>query len=139
MAPEMQFSTPEQTSTDYFEVWVRYQFQLYSRDGVILGEWPLTAYGKANTQNYGFVTTEPTLREAALAACRDAMAFFTVQFRTIPVVQQWLSAELLQGTPAPGQAQPALPGSPQQPAVAPGGPAPASGGSTTGTAPGGAA
>ena len=26
---EMQFSTPYQTRTDYFEVWLRYQFELY--------------------------------------------------------------------------------------------------------------
>ena len=26
---EMQFSTPFQTRTDYFEVWLRYQFELY--------------------------------------------------------------------------------------------------------------
>ncbi len=95
---ELQFSTPDQTRSDYFEVWIRYQFQLYSRDGQLLGEWPLTAYGKANTQNYGLQTTEPTLQAAALAACRDAMAFFTLQFRSIPTVQNWLAAELLGGS-----------------------------------------
>jgi hypothetical protein len=91
---EMQFSTPFQTRTDYFEVWVRYQFELYSRDGVRLGDWELTAYGKANTQNYGLNTTSPTLRAAALQACRDAMAYFTIQFTREPVVQSWLNAEL---------------------------------------------
>lgn len=91
---EMQFSTPQQTRTDYFEVWIRYQFQLYSPDGTLLADWPLTAYGKANTQNYMMGSTSPTLRQAALNACRDAMAFFTVQFRTVPAVQQWLQATL---------------------------------------------
>jgi hypothetical protein len=96
---EMQFSTPQQTRTDYFEVWVRYQFQLYGTDGTLIGDWPLTAYGKANTQNYMLSTTAPTLRLAAFNACRDAMAFFTVQFRTVPVVQQWLKATLQPATP----------------------------------------
>ena len=91
---EMQFSTPLQTRTDYFEVWIRYQMRLYSRDGVLLGDWPLTAYGKANTQNYGMNSTQPTLHAAALQACRDAMAFFTVQFPTVPQVQNWLAGEL---------------------------------------------
>jgi hypothetical protein len=91
---EMQFSTPFQTRTDYFEVWIRYQFELYNRDGDRLGDWQLTAYGKANTQNYGLNTTSPTLRAAALQACRDAMAFFTVQFTREPLVQSWLMAEL---------------------------------------------
>lgn len=91
---EMQFSTPHQTRTDYFEVWLRYQFELYDRDGTRLGDWDLTAYGKANTQNYGFNTTPPTLRAAALQACRDAMAFFTISFVRESIVQQWLTSEL---------------------------------------------
>lgn len=94
---EMQFSTPHQTRTDYFEVWLKYQFELYNRDGDRLGDWFLTAYGKANTQNYGLNTTPPTLRAAALQACRDAMAFFTISFVRESVVQQWLSAELTAG------------------------------------------
>ena len=94
---EMQFSTPYQTRTDYFEVWLRYQFELYDRDGTRLGDWDLTAYGKANTQNYGLNTTPPTLRAAALQACRDAMAFFTISFGREQIVQQWLSTELAPG------------------------------------------
>ena len=91
---EMQFSTPLQTRTEYFEVWIRYRFTLFSRDGVELGDWQLTAYGKANTQNYGLNTTPPTVRAAALQACRDAMAFFTIQFTTVDVVRNWLKGEL---------------------------------------------
>jgi hypothetical protein len=91
---EVQFSTPEQTRSEYFEVWVRYRFQLHDRDGTLVGEWPLTAYGKANAHNYGMNSREPALQAAALSALRDAMAFFTVQFRTVPAVQSWLNAEL---------------------------------------------
>jgi hypothetical protein len=87
---EMQFSTPQQTRTDYYEVWIRYDIQLYDQDGTVLAQWPLTAYGKANTQNYLLASTSPTLTQAALNACRDAMAFFTVQFQSVPGVQQWL-------------------------------------------------
>ena len=91
---ELQFSTPFQTRTDYFEVWIRYHFQLYNRDGDLHGEFDLTAYGKANTQNYGLNHTPPTLRAAALQACRDLMAAFTVEFIQQPVVQSWLRVEL---------------------------------------------
>jgi hypothetical protein len=91
---EVQFSTPDQTRTDYFEVWVRYRFQLHDRDGTLVGEWPMTAYGKANAGNYGMNSRGPALQAAALSALRDAMAFFTVQFRTVPAVQSWLTAEL---------------------------------------------
>ena len=88
---ELQFSTPKQTRSDYYEVWIRYQFKLYNSDGSVRGEWPLTAYGKANTQNYSLSVSGPALQEAALAACRDAMAFFTLQFHKVPAVQAWLA------------------------------------------------
>ena len=91
---EVQFSTPEQTRSDYFEVWVKYKFELYDADGTLAGEWPLTAYGKANAHNYGMNKREPALQAAALAALRDAMAFFTVQFHTVPEVRSWLAGRL---------------------------------------------
>lgn len=91
---EVQFSTPDQTRSEYFEVWVRYQFQLFDRDGSLIADWPMTAYGKANAHNYGMNSRGPALQAAAVAALRDAMAFFTVQFRTVPAVQSWLNAEL---------------------------------------------
>lgn len=91
---EVQFSTPDQTRTEYFEVWVRYRFALHDRDGSLIGEWPLTAYGKANAGHYGMNSREPALQAAGLAALRDAMAFFTVQFRSVPPVQSWLAGEL---------------------------------------------
>jgi hypothetical protein len=91
---EVQFTTPDQTRSDYFEVWVRYRFQLHDRDGSLVGEWPLTAYGKANSRNYGMNSRQPALQAAAVSALRDAMAFFTVQFRTVPAVQSWIAANL---------------------------------------------
>jgi hypothetical protein len=91
---EVQFSIPSQTRSDYYEVWIRYQFKLYSGDGQLVADWPLTAYGKANQRNYGMQTDQPGLQAAALAACRDAMAFFTVQFQGVPPVKDWLAAEL---------------------------------------------
>ncbi len=89
---ELQFSTPKQTRTEYYEVWIRYQFKLYDNRGVLLGEWPLTAYGKSHKQNHG--SSSKSLQAAALLACRDAMAFFTLQFRSVPVVKDWLASQL---------------------------------------------
>ncbi len=89
---EIQFSTPDQTKTDYFEVWIRYQMKLYGPDGALIADWPLTAYGQSNAQNFGLQGKEPALHAAALAACRDAMAFFIVQFQTIPAIEAWLAS-----------------------------------------------
>lgn len=88
---ELQFSTPELTKTDYFEVWIRYRIRLYRPDDTLIAEWPLTAYGQANARNYGMQGDQPALQAAALAACRDAMTGFIVQFRTVRAVEAWLS------------------------------------------------
>ena len=65
---------------------------MYDNRGVFLGEWPLTAYGKSHMQNH--MTSSNSLQEAALLACRDAMAFFTLQFRSVPAVKDWLASQL---------------------------------------------
>ncbi len=89
---ELQFSIPEQTRSEYYEVWIRYRFELHANDGEKLGQWDLTAYGKAHQQNHAGASA--ALQSAALVACRDAMAFFTQQFGRVPVVQTWLDSEL---------------------------------------------
>ena len=89
---ELQFSIPEQTRSEYYEVWIRYRFELHANDGEKLGQWNLTAYGKAHQQNHAGASA--ALQSAALVACRDAMAFFTQQFGKEPVVQAWLNSEL---------------------------------------------
>ncbi len=89
---EVQFSTPEQSRSDYYEVWLHYRFKLHDNRGAALGAWDLTAYGKAHKQNHGGDAS--ALQQAAMSACRDAMAFFTQQFTTVPVVQAWLAKEL---------------------------------------------
>ena len=96
---ELQFSTPKQTRTDYYEVWIRYKVELFDPDGTLRGDWPLTAYGKANVQNYGMNTAGPALQAAAIAACRDAMAYFALHFEKVPVVKDWLSDQNLGVSP----------------------------------------
>jgi hypothetical protein len=83
---DVQFSVPAQTRSDYYEVWVRYEFALYDRTG----SWKLPAYGKASKNNHG--SSSDGLQAAAIAACRDAMAFFSINFSREPVVQKWIAA-----------------------------------------------
>ena len=89
---ELQFTLPSQTRTEYHEVWIRYRFQLLSNRGAPISDWHLTAYGKSHQQNHGGASA--SLRAAALDACRDAMADFSVRFRQFPGVEDWLKAEL---------------------------------------------
>ena len=87
---ELQFSIPKQTRTDYFEVWIRYQFKLFDKNANLVGEWDLPAYGKAKAQDYPSDGT--ALQAAALSACRDAMAFFSLNFTRVPLVKNWIIA-----------------------------------------------
>ena len=87
---EVQFSIPAQTRSDYYEVWVRYEFELYDRQGNVVGSWKLPAYGKASKNNHG--SSSNGLQAAAIAACRDAMAFFSINFTREPAVQKWIAA-----------------------------------------------
>lgn len=89
---ELQFTLPSQTRTEYHEVWIRYHFRMLDNRGNVLGDWPLTAYGKSHQQNHA--GSSASLRAAALDACRDAMADFVMRFRSFPGVDAWLESEL---------------------------------------------
>ncbi|MFM8354525.1 MAG: hypothetical protein ACKOBM_06435 [Gammaproteobacteria bacterium] len=107
---ELQFSTPDLTKTDYYEVWIRYRMRLYGPDDALIADWALTAYGQSNARNYNMQGDGPALQAAALAACRDAMTFFIVQFRTIPAVETWLAtkrAAAAASAQTPGSVMPA--------------------------------
>ncbi len=88
---ELQFTLPSQTRTEYHEVWIRYRFALLSNQGVPISDWQLTAYGKSHQQNHAGASA--SLRAAALDACRDAMADFSLRFQQFPGVADWLRAE----------------------------------------------
>ncbi|XOV81550.1 MAG: hypothetical protein ACFHXK_11760 [bacterium] len=87
---EVQFSVPAQTRSDYYEVWLRYEFELYDQQGNLIDTWKLPAYGKASKNNHG--SSSNGLQAAAIAACRDAMAFFSINFSREPAVQKWIAA-----------------------------------------------
>lgn len=87
---ELQFATPNQTRTDYYEVWMRYRFDLYDSKAALLGSWDLPAYGKANQTNYSNDTQG--LYAAALAACRDMAAMFSLNFSSEQLVREWIAA-----------------------------------------------
>ena len=89
---ELQFTLPNQTRTDYHEVWIRYRFEMLDNQGNALGDWILTAYGKSHKQNHAGASA--SLRAAALGACRDVMADFALRFRSFPGIDAWLQNEL---------------------------------------------
>ncbi len=92
---QMQMALPRQTRSEYFEVWMRYRFHFYDNQANLLGSWDLPAYGKANQNDYR--GDEAGIKAAALSACRDAMAFFSLNFQSESVAARWAAGE--KGTP----------------------------------------
>lgn len=106
---DLQFSLPAQTRSNFYEVWIRYSFDLYDSNGNAIGNWPLPAYGKASKRDFG--SASAGVEAAAIAACRDAMAFFALNFNKVPPVRQWLADGKPQQPPPAPQAAPEAPDS----------------------------
>ena len=85
-----QIATPRQTRTDYYEVWMRFNFVFLDPGGNVISEWVLPSYGKANEADYR--TKERALEAAARSACRDAMAVFSLRASSNSNVLQWQGA-----------------------------------------------
>ncbi|HEY6599164.1 MAG TPA: hypothetical protein VIZ30_07620 [Pseudomonadales bacterium] len=91
---EFQISIPAQTRSEFYEVWIKYLMHLYDRQGTLIAEWPLTAYGKANRGDFGFMESSDKLaiHQATMTALRDAGAFLALRFSSVPEVRSWLDA-----------------------------------------------
>ena len=76
---QVQFSTPKQTNTDFYEVWIRYRVRLFDADGTVRKEWPLIGYGKASNRSGGDPTER--LNAATIWALRDAAAVLAFELR----------------------------------------------------------
>ncbi len=89
---EVQITLPQQTRSDYYEVWIRYQLQLWDTSGQLVHSWPLAAYGKANKNNYPTLSraSAAALHDAAEFALRDAAASMSFYFAKEPQVQSWI-------------------------------------------------
>lgn len=75
-----EFSTPDQSNTDAFAVWIRYRIKVYDRTGKLVSNWPVSAYGKSQTTTLG---SSEALQRAAVLAMRDAAALMIMKFDTV--------------------------------------------------------
>ena len=89
---QIQFAVPKQTRSEYYEVWIRFDFEFLDEEGTPLSNWMLPSYGKANEGDYG--NAGAALQAAALSACRDAMAFFSLNLSSQPNAKPWLEQTL---------------------------------------------
>ena len=85
---EMQFALPEETKTDFYEAWVKYNMELYNHDGSRIAGWSVTGYGKSSTEF--MKSRDKGLNAAVNQALRDAGARFALGFRKVEDVGAWL-------------------------------------------------
>ena len=71
-----EFSTPSQSQTQAFAVWIRYRIKIFDREGEQFANWPISAYGKSQTTMMG---GDEALERAAVLAMRDAAALIVMQ------------------------------------------------------------
>ena len=87
---ELQFSIPAQTRSDFL---TRSGSSTRSTsthpNGELLASWPLPAYGKSNSRNFGFMESSGGLglNEATIWALRDAAAHFAFYFPQVPAIR----------------------------------------------------
>ena len=87
---EMQFSLPQETHLDMYEVWIKYKIRLLDANGKTITEWPITAYGKTETE---FLKNRGKgLNSAMELALRDAGAKLAIGFPEQAEVKDWLAA-----------------------------------------------
>lgn len=95
-----EFSVPNQSKTDSFAVWIRYRIKIYDRNGALVSNWPVSAYGKSQTKS---ISNSDALQRAAILAMRDAAALIIMKLDEATLVSSLASAST-PVTAAPAQA-----------------------------------
>lgn len=71
-----EFSTPNQSQSNAFAVWIRYRMSIFDSVGNRASSWTVNAYGKSQKEGMG---GGDSLKRAAILAMRDAAALIIMQ------------------------------------------------------------
>jgi hypothetical protein len=86
---ELEFSVPQQSGSDQFVVWLRYNLKLLQPDGQLIGNWRITGYGQEDEGDMGMGSGN-AMKDAAITALRDAAASIVVGFTKAPGVEEYI-------------------------------------------------
>ncbi|WP_439639072.1 hypothetical protein [Nevskia sp.] len=75
----VQFSTPAQSRTEFYEAWIKYTVAVFDRGGRKLADWPIAAYGKRRDKS--LASAEEGMGEALNKAMRDGAAGLALELR----------------------------------------------------------
>jgi hypothetical protein len=89
---EVQVSTPSESYLNVYEVWIKYNLDIETADGVPIDSWFLPAYGK--TPSSYMLSRNAAIEEAAVVALRDAGAKLMLDFFRIPAIHGWMQQHL---------------------------------------------
>ncbi len=90
--------TPLDTTTDFYEVEIRYNLTFYSPSGDYIQQWSYTGQGKSRSELF---STEEPVHKATVAAMRDAAAWLVVELTKHPDFHTLLQAQQSDGTAKP--------------------------------------
>ena len=89
---DMQVAMPEETHSDIYEAWIKYEIRMYQPSGEPLSHWQITGYGKSHTAL--FKKREKGLNTAINMALRDIGAKLVLDFPRAPGVREWLVSKI---------------------------------------------
>ena len=82
---DVQFSTPQQSKTEFYEAWIKYRVTVVNRGGQTVATWPIQAYGKRRDRS--LASAEAGMGEALNKAMRDGAAALALELRDPKRVQ----------------------------------------------------
>ncbi len=75
----VQFSTPAQSRTEFYEAWIKYKVDVLDKSGKVVANWPIAAYGKRRDR--ALTSAEEGMAEAVNKAMRDGAAGLALELR----------------------------------------------------------
>lgn len=88
---EVQLAMPFETRLNVFEVWLKYNVQVFDSDGEPIADWLMSSYGR--TQTRFLKSEEEALNQATTAALRDAGVRLVIGFKRVPEIYEWLKTQ----------------------------------------------
>jgi len=85
---EVQLSSPTQSYLNVYEVWIKYNLDIETADGVPIDSWFLPAYGK--TPHSFMLSRTKAIDSATVMALRDTGAKLMLDFFRIPAINGWM-------------------------------------------------
>jgi len=100
---EFQYSSPRETRINVYEVWIKYNMQVYNPEGDLVADWIMSAYGK--TPSAFLQSNEEAMNQAVVVALRDLGASLTTGFRKVPEIRAFLEQRQNQDQSVPQDEQ----------------------------------